>query len=163
MQIADLIRYNHAVRNLYLDAFSKLSWAEVIASRGLSFDSMLGVFLHLTLVEDRWISYVIPGRFKEWVDPDSNAYKDLESLSKYMRTVKENTESYIAKLSTEELNRQIAIPWGNLPGTKISIETGLTHMVMEDMIHYGELSAALWQMGLDAPYLGFWRYKSECP
>jgi hypothetical protein len=26
------------------------------------------------------------------------------------------------------------------------------------MIHYGELSAALWQMGLEAPYIGFWRY-----
>jgi uncharacterized damage-inducible protein DinB len=162
MQITDLIRYNHAVRNLYLDAFSKLSWAEFIASRGLSFDSMLGVFLHLTLVEDRWISYVIPGRFKEWVDPDSNTYKDLESSGKYMRTAKENTESYLAKLSTKELNRQIAVPWGNLPGTKISIETGLIHMVMEDMIHYGELSAALWQMGSEAPYLGFWRYKSAC-
>jgi hypothetical protein len=31
-------------------------------------------------------------------------------------------------------------------------------MVLEDMIHYGELSAALWQMGFDAPYMGFWRY-----
>ena len=31
-------------------------------------------------------------------------------------------------------------------------------MVIEDMIHYGELSAVLWQMGLEAPYMGFWRY-----
>ena len=37
----------------------------------------------------------------------------------------------------------------------ISIETVLTDIVMEDMIHYGELSSALWQMGLDAPHMGF--------
>jgi uncharacterized damage-inducible protein DinB len=163
MEITDLIRYNHAVRSLYFDAFARLSWTEVVASRGLSFDSMRGVFLHLTLVEDRWISYIIPGRFKEWIDPDFNAYKDMESLEKYTHRVKINTESYLVELSAEELNRQIVVPWGDKPGTKISIETGLTHMVMEDMIHYGELSAAMWQMGLEAPYLGFWRYKSARP
>jgi hypothetical protein len=31
-------------------------------------------------------------------------------------------------------------------------------MVMEDMVHYGELSAVLWQMNLEAPYLAFLRY-----
>jgi hypothetical protein len=36
-------------------------------------------------------------------------------------------------------------------------------MVMEDMVHYGELSAAFWQMGLEAPYRDFWRYKNKNP
>ena len=31
-------------------------------------------------------------------------------------------------------------------------------MVMEDLVHYGELSAVLWQMDKEAPYLAFWRY-----
>ena len=84
MQVTDLIRYNHIVRGLYFDAMAKLPWAEVVANRGLSFDSMRDVFLHLTLVEDRWISYIIPGRFKEWVDPDFDAFKDMDSLKKYM-------------------------------------------------------------------------------
>ena len=65
----------------------------------------------------------------------------------------------MAGLSTEELGRQIIVPWGDKPDTRITIETGLMHMVMEDLIHYGELSAALWQIGLEVPYLGFWRYK----
>jgi uncharacterized damage-inducible protein DinB len=60
---------------------------------------------------------------------------------------------------SEELKRQIVIPWGEKPDACINVEKALTHMVLEDMIHYGELSAALWQMGLSAPYLGFWRYK----
>jgi uncharacterized damage-inducible protein DinB len=119
------------------------------------------VFLHLTIVEDRWISYIIPGHSKEWVDPDFDAFKGIDSLKKYMHQVKNNTESYLAKLSAEELNRQIVVPWGDKPDTRISVETALTHMVMEDMIHYGELSALLWQMNVDAPYLAFWRYKYE--
>jgi uncharacterized damage-inducible protein DinB len=161
MQLTDLIRYNHVVRGLYFNAMAKLPWAQVVEARGLSFDSMRNVLLHLTLVEDRWISYIIPGRFGQWVDIDFDAFDSIDSLKMYMQQVKDKTESYLTKLSAEELNRQIVIPWGDKPDTKISVETGLTHMVMEDMIHYGELSALLWQMNVDAPYLAFWRYKHE--
>jgi uncharacterized damage-inducible protein DinB len=163
MQVTDLVRYNHAVRCLYLDALAKLPWAEVVAKRGLSFDSMRDVFLHLTLVEDRWVSYIIPDRFRDWVNPDFETFCDMDSLKKYTVNVKKNTESFLAKFSNEELNRQIVVPWGDKPYSEVSAETVLHHMVMEDMIHYGELSAALWQMGLEAPYMGFWRYKHMHP
>ena len=122
---------------------------------------MRNVFLHLTLVEERWISYTIPDRFSQWVNPNFDDFKDIDSLKKYMQQTKINTEKYLEKLSNEELNRQIVIPWGDKPDTCISIETALCHMVMEDMIHYGELSALLWQMNVDAPYLAFWRYKYQ--
>jgi uncharacterized damage-inducible protein DinB len=163
MQVTDLIHYNHVVRGLYLDAVAKLPWAQVVEPRGLSFDSMRDVFLHLTLVEGRWVNYIIPDRFKEWVDPDFDAFKDRDSLKKYIQEVEHKTECYVATLSSEELNRQIVVPWGDKPYTRVSVETVLTHMVVEDMIHYGELSAALWQMGLEAPYMGFWRYKHLNP
>jgi uncharacterized damage-inducible protein DinB len=158
MQISDLIRYNHTVRDLYLDAFAKLPWDEVTTNKGLSFDSMRNVFLHLTLVEDRWISYIIPGRFKEWANPDFDVYYDMDSLKRNSDAVKARTKAYLAKLTADELDRQIVVPWGGRPTTQISVEKGLTHMMLEDMIHYGELSAVIWQMGLEAPYMGFWRF-----
>ena len=80
MQVTDLVRYNHVVRGLYLDAMAKLPWARLLSLRGLSFDSMRNVFLHLTFVEDRWINYIIPGRFKEWVDLDFDDFKDHRLL-----------------------------------------------------------------------------------
>jgi len=130
MQVTDLVRYDHVVRGLYFDAMAKLPWAQVVEPRGLSFDSMRNVFLHLTLVEDRWINYIIPGRFKEWVDLDFDAFKDMDALKKYMEHVKDATESYLRELLAEELNRQIVVPWGDKPDTKISVETALTHMVI---------------------------------
>ena len=163
MQVTDLVRYNHLVRGLYFDAMTKLPWMQVVELRGLSFDSMRDVFLHLTLVEDRWINYIIPDPFSKWVDPNFDAFEDMDSLKKYMQDVEGKTENYLKRLSLEELNRQIVFPWGDKPDTRISIEKALTHMVLEDMIHYGELSAALWQMGLEAPYSGFWRYKPLHP
>ncbi len=157
MQVADLIRYNHIVRGLYFDALAKLPWSEVVADKGLSFDSMRDVFLHLTLVEDRWVSFIIPGRLEQWVNPDFNLFTDMESLKRYADEVRGRTEAYLCKLSGKELSRQVTVYWGEKP-TDIPVEKGLTHMVIEDMIHYGELSAALWQMGLEAPYMGFWRF-----
>jgi uncharacterized damage-inducible protein DinB len=159
MQVADLIRYNHTVREMYFNKMFELPWAEVVAERSLSFGSMRDVFLHLTLVEDRWINYTIPGKFKDWRDPDFESFRDMELLRKYMQCVEENTEKYLAALTPNELCREIEVPWGEKPYSHLSVETCLTHMVLEDMIHYGELSAALWQMGQEAPYLGFWRYK----
>ncbi len=66
-----------------MDAFCKLSWTEIVKPRGASFDSMRNVFLHLTLVEDRWINYVLQCRFGEWKDPEFDAYTDMTSLKAY--------------------------------------------------------------------------------
>ena len=40
-----------------------------------------------------------------------------------MLHVNENTESYLGKLSAEELNRRIAVPWGDKPYSEVSVET----------------------------------------
>jgi uncharacterized damage-inducible protein DinB len=161
MDIRDLISYNHAVRRLYLDAFVKLPWSEVVESRGASFDSIRDVFLHLTLVEDRWINYAIPDRFNQWVDPVFDDFKNLESLKSYAVEVEEKTKKYVQRLTPEELNRLMVVPWGEKPYSSLRVEDVLTHMVMEDMVHYGELSALLWQMDQEAPYRAYWRYKNQ--
>ncbi|MCW3999329.1 MAG: DinB family protein [Candidatus Bathyarchaeota archaeon] len=161
MQVADLIRYNHIVRKSYLDAFAKLPWSEVAVNRGLSWDSMRDVFVHLTLVEDRWVNYIIPGRFEEWADPDFSSFTCLEDLRVYMKRVHAATDTYLLKLSAEDLERKIEVPWGEPPYTKLPVEAVLTHMVLEDMVHYGELSAALWGMGQQAPYRAYWRFKTQ--
>ena len=105
MQVTDLVHYNHVVRGLYFEAMTKLSWNEVSEDKGLSFDSMRNVFLHLTLVEDWWINYIIPERFEAWGDPNFESFKDMDALKKYIKQTKEKTEAYLAKLSPEELSR----------------------------------------------------------
>ena len=159
MDAEDLVRYNLVVRSLYFEALEKLPWAEVVKPRGASFDSMRNVLLHLTLVEDRWINYTLPNRFSEWKDPDFEIYQTIDSLKNYLLHVKNSTEKFLENLKPEDLQRMVTIPWGNKPDTRITIETALCHMVMEDMVHYGELSALLWQLDMEPPYFAYWRYK----
>jgi uncharacterized damage-inducible protein DinB len=158
MDVRDLVRYNHNVRRLYFKALSKLPWSEVVRHRDASFECMRNIFIHLTIVEDRWINYIIPDRFKDWVDPQFDKFKDFNTLKGFMLRVEEMTENYLKKLTPQELSRKIVIPWGDVPDTRISIETALSHMVIEDLIHYGELSDLLWQINSEPPYLAFWRY-----
>lgn len=158
MDVRNLVRYNHTVRRLYFEALAKLPWTEVVRPRGASFDCMRNIFLHLTIVEDRWINYIIPDRFKDWVDPQLDDFKDFKALKEFLLRVEEMTESYLKKLTPQELSRNIVIPWGDKPDIRIDIETALSHMVVEDLIHYGELSDLLWQIDAEPPYLGFWRY-----
>jgi uncharacterized damage-inducible protein DinB len=68
------------------------------------------VFLHLTIVEDRWVNFIIPGYFGRWVDVDFEDYKDINSLKNYMEHVKTKTEAYLEEVTPEELSRQIVVP-----------------------------------------------------
>jgi uncharacterized damage-inducible protein DinB len=141
MDVSELVRYNDKVRRLYYEALSKLDWEEVAKSRGLSFDSMRDVFLHLTLVEDRWVNYTLMGEFSKWEDPVFNGFKNLESLKVYMTRIDENTDKFLKTLKPADYLNRVDNPW--IKGTSVSIETGLTHMVLECMVHFGELSAVL--------------------
>ena len=161
MDVSELVYYNDRVRSLYYEALSKLSWKEVIKSKSLSFDSMRNVFLHLTLVEDRWVNYTLIGEFSKWQDPDFNDFKNMERLKAYMNRTHENTDKFLKTLKPEDYLNTVANPW--VAGESISIETGLTHMVLECMVHFGELSAAFWQIGKEAPYLAFLQYELNKP
>jgi uncharacterized damage-inducible protein DinB len=163
MDIVELVRYNHAVRRLYLLALSALPWGDVIAPRGASFDSMRNILLHLTFVEDRWINYLIPGRFEEWVTPPFDDFIDFDALERYIHRVKTDTEAYLAQLTPEALRREVVMPWGDTPDTRISIDSVLGQLVVEDIYHYGELSALLWQLDVQVPYLAWWRYTKYKP
>jgi uncharacterized damage-inducible protein DinB len=157
MDVSELVRYNDKVRVLYYEALSKLSWKEVAKCRGLSFDSMRDVFLHLTLVEDRWVNYTLIGEFSKWKDLAFDDFSNMQSLKAYMTRIHENTAEFLKTLKPEDYQNTVANPW--IEGESISIGTGLTHMVLECMVHFGELSAAIWQIGKEAPYLAFLRFE----
>jgi uncharacterized damage-inducible protein DinB len=160
MDAVELIRYNHAARRTYLEALSKLSWNEVEKSRGASFDSMKNIFLHLTFVELRMIHYVIPGKANEYVERSFDEFRDIGSLRRLSEDVEKKTEAYLKKLTPEELRREVGLPWRKTPPTKISVENILAQVAVEDIYHYGELIALIWQADAEAPYLSWMQYTS---
>ena len=158
MDVAELVRYNHLVRRVYLEALTGLPWSEVVKPRGASFDSMRNIFLHLTFEEERLVNYVISGMFREEVERSFDEFGDIDALKKLGKEVEARTDAYLRNLTPDELSRMVILPWRRKPPMKVSVETVLMQLVTEDLYHYGELIALLWQMGVKAPYFGWWRY-----
>ena len=52
-------------RERFLDKFRKLGWDEVAKDRGATWNSMLGIFVHLLDVEESWLHYPE----KPWPEP----------------------------------------------------------------------------------------------
>lgn len=44
-------------RERFLDKFRGLGWDEVAVDRGATWNSMLGIFVHLLDVEESWLHY----------------------------------------------------------------------------------------------------------
>ena len=161
MDITELVRFNHAARKTYLEALGRIPWEEVVKPRGASFDSMRDIFLHLTLVELRMVHYMIPGKLGDWVERPFDQFKDMETIRRLVAEVEEKTGNYLTKLTPEELKREVPMPWRKTPPNKANIEAILTQVVTEDLYHYGELIALLWQMGTEGTYLPYFQYLAQ--
>jgi len=64
---------------------------------------------------------------------------------------------FMKTLKPEEYRNIVANPW--IKDESTTIETGLTHMILECIVHFGELSTVFWQIGQEAPYLAFLRFE----
>jgi len=161
MDIAELVKFNHAARRTYLQALWKLPWEDVVKSRGASFDSMRDIFLHSTLVELRMVHYMIPGRLGDWVDRPFDHFKDMETIGRLVDEVEDKTLDYLKKLTPDELSREVPMPWRKTPPDKANVESILIQVVTEDLYHCGELIALLWQMGAEGAFLPYFQYLAQ--
>jgi uncharacterized damage-inducible protein DinB len=153
-----LVEYSHAVRNRYVEQFVTLPWEEVVKSRGASFDSLRNVLLHTVDAEDRLVNYVIPGRVKDWVSRSPDDFGDMTSVRKRVKDVESKTVVYLAKLTSAELERRVEISRPGTPPLSVRVEDVLVHVVLENVHHFGELIALLWQIDVEPPHMGWIAY-----
>lgn len=158
MDSRNLLEYSQALRNRYVEQLATLPWAEVVKSRGASFDSMRNVILHTLDAEDRMINYVIPGRVKDWVSRSSDEFKDIDSVRKREKEVESKTKDYLAKMTPADLDRKVEVSRMGMPPVPVRIEDILIHVAFENVHHFGELIALLWQIDVEPPHMGWIAY-----
>ena len=152
MDPIDLFEYSQALRNRYLEQIAKLPWEEVIKSRGASFDSLRNILLH------RLVNYVIPGRTKNWVSQDPVDFRDVDSIRKRLKEVESKTKAYVTKIESAELERKVEMPRPGTPSILVRVEDVLVAAALENIHHFGELIALLWQMDIEPPHMGWIGY-----
>lgn len=158
MDVKSLFEYSQALRNRYLEQIAKLPWEEIVKSRGASFDSLRNIFLHTVDAEDRLVNYVIPGRTKEWIQRNPDEFRDLDSIRKRAKEVESRAEAYVSKVSPSELERKVEMPRSGMPTVTVRVEDILVHSALENIHHFGELIALLWQINVEPPHMGWIGY-----
>jgi len=158
MDSRTLLEYSHVLRNRYLEELAILPWEEVEKSRGASFDSMKNIFLHTLDAEDRMVNYVIPGRVKEWVSRSPDEFESIDSIRKRVKEVESKTRTYVARMTPAELERKVEVSRAGMPPVSVRVEDILIHVVFENVHHFGELIALLWQIDVEPPHMGWIAY-----
>jgi len=158
MDSRKLFEYGQALRNRYLEQIASLPWAEVVESRGASFDSLRNIFLHTIDAEDRLVNYVIPGRTKDWVPRNPDEFQDIDSIRKLAKEVESKAKAYVVNMKPEELERKVEIQRMGMPSMSVRVEDVLVHVALENIHHFGELIALLWQIDVEPSHMGWIGY-----
>jgi uncharacterized damage-inducible protein DinB len=158
MDSRKLFEYSQALRNRYLEQVASLPWVEVIESRGASFDCLRDILLHTIDAEDRLVNYVIPGRTQDWVSRNPDEFQDIDSIRKRARDVESKVKAYLANMKPEELERKVELPRKGMPTMSVQVEDILVHAALENIHHFGELIALLWQMDIEPSHMGWIGY-----
>ena len=158
MDSRSFLEYSYALRNRYLERLATLPWEEVVKSRGASFDSFRNILLHTLDAEDRMVNYVIPGRVKDWVSRSRDEVQDIASIRKRVEEVESKTKTYVARITPAELERKVELSRVGMPPVQVRVEDILVHVVFENIHHFGELIALLWQIDVEPPHMGWIAY-----
>jgi uncharacterized damage-inducible protein DinB len=155
----ELFEYSQLVRSRFLEKLAALPWEEVTKSRGASFDSLRNVMLHTIDVEG-WLFNVIIGQPKQWVSRNPDEFHDLDSIRKSASEVESKVKAYLSSLTPAELERKVEFPrrHSEAPPLKIRVDDILVHGAVENIYHFGELIALLWQMDVEPPFMGWIAY-----
>jgi uncharacterized damage-inducible protein DinB len=129
-----------------------------VKSRGGSFDSLCNIFLHTVDAEDRLVNYVILGRTEDWVSQSPDEFGDMDSIRKRVKEVESKAKAYVEKLKPAELESKVEMPRRGMPSIPVRVEDVLVHAALENIHHFGELIALLWQIDVEPPHMGWIGY-----
>ena len=158
MNSKTLVEYSQLVRRRYVEQFATLQWEQISKSRGASFDSLRNIILHTVDAEDKLVNYIIAGRIKEWVPRNPEEVLSIDSIRKSVEETEAKTKDYLAKLTPAELERKVEFSRPNTQSMPVRVEDILIHTALENIHHFGELIALLWQIDVEPLHMGWLGY-----
>ena len=87
---------------------------------------------------------------------DEGRYDEYSDISRIVTRVEEvtaKTDQFLRELTPKALQRELTLPWH--ADFTLNVEDVLMQIAVENLYHYGELMAMLWQIGDDPPYLSW--------
>ena len=113
---------------------------------------MKDIMIHMIYVEDWLLSSAILGRGRNYREKNFKSFHDMHAVLAYLDKVELKTQAYLKNVSERELRRKVRLqfsPQGAVYG--MSVEECLYQSVTEQLYHFGELIALLWQEDIKPP------------
>lgn len=160
INVIKLHGYAQFLRHQYLHTFETLSWKDFIKDRSASFNSLRNIYLHsIECVEfiTRIIESDAPLNIRH--TPISfEDYNTIETIRDYLDQVESRFNTLLTQLTPRELGRKVARMHGNESSSTSTVEDHLIHLFQEEIHHFGEFIALLWQMNVKPPHTGWVNY-----
>lgn len=156
IDIVKLLGYTQYLRHRYLETFSELSWDELVEDRGASFGSFKNIFLHGVEVLSIFNQILLGNQSITRINVED--YDNIGKVRKYMEQTESDFNSYLAKLTPEELMRKVERTRRDGTVSISTVEDILVHVFEEEVHHFGEFIALLWQMDVTPPHAAYTQY-----
>jgi uncharacterized damage-inducible protein DinB len=148
MNVKELFSHWDEVRRGLIQALDQLSDDQLHFTPREGLRALGTVACHIANAEEGWFRYVITRELEEWPAEYTVAdYPTIESVKSLLAEVHSRTDTYLAGLKVEEMDRVIEAPWGE------SFRQGwiIWHVVEHEIHHRGEIFLMLGLLGMEAP------------
>jgi uncharacterized damage-inducible protein DinB len=150
MNAKELFSHWDGVRRDLLRAVDLLIDAQLDFTPRPELRTVRQVLVHIAEAEQGWFRYVVEQKTKSWDEAGirTASYPTVASLKRLLANVHESTDTFLATLPVEELNRLCEDPWGGPPD---SVRWIIWHVLEHEIHHRGELFLMLGLLGMQAP------------
>ena len=157
--LACLLAYSEYMRERFAMAILEMPAADFTAPLGLGwmFGSIRDLFAHLIEVEEGWVRGVIQGQDRP--SPPPEAFLDAASIVRRWEEVRACTREQLARSDQAEFARTIRAPFHGEP--RLSVRQIYMHLLIHEVHHRGQITAAMRMRGLAPPPSDFYDYIAE--
>ncbi len=148
--LRELYRHKARARRAYLRKIWSLPVKERYRDRGATFPSLVDIYLHI--LDDHRFWFIMGYRGQTFKDYPLGLRMSRAQAERATRDVERLTESVLEGLRPKDLGRKILHP---VDKKLLPIRSMLLNLLQGELQHHGELNALLWQMDVEAPWLGY--------
>lgn len=161
MDVEDLLAlaaYLRDSRARFLATFRDLGWNEFTRDRGASYGSPLAIVLHMLDDEEGWLQYAARGRsIVGGPDRKPGDYRSFDQVAADDLRVGDGTRQFLEGLRGTDLAREVEFAETDRV-SRYPLEKIVTHALVDEVAHLGELVCLLWQLDVKPPYLDWLDY-----
>jgi uncharacterized damage-inducible protein DinB len=161
MNVEDFIAlYEYVIesRQRFLASYKERGWEEFAENREASWNSALGVFIHLVDVEDYWLHYILQDR-RAPRQPKAASFESFDDVEAFETKVTNKTRALLKNMKVSDLNREVTF-WPQ-HRRKSPTANVLLHVFIDEVAHLGELICLMWQKDAKPPYQSWLRTHSR--